>query len=205
MKLKLEVRDGKTFLSISEGLTPEQVPVIKAGLNKLSQSGKKIVVLELTALPQAHLCDEKTRAQLLSLPPWAQEIGLELSINGLEDGTAPSQIEAPAPASTYPDTPLGRLQATEATLTSEFKKLEAQKNDFNRKMEAMASGEKEIKDLQLQNSRIQRLIVFLEGELKRLSKKRKDPISSEALASQLDAVQKTLKSVLEREGVLSAK
>lgn len=75
MKLKLDTADplnpSVTTLIVSESIEPSHVAVLKAGLTKLFQSGKKTILLDFTAVKPTELTTPTVSQDILALRVWA--------------------------------------------------------------------------------------------------------------------------------------
>lgn len=198
MKLKLEVKGSITILGVTEDVAHQHVPVLKAGLGKIFESGKKAVVLDLA---ETQGLSPTTLAEILGIQAIAADAGAQLvlvsPIPGL--GGASSRDEAIQMLTS----PIGRLMAQEAGLNAKLTRLTKRKIELENALNSTAAAEKEIRKLRKDNSDLKTLISGLEQKVQRLFEQRTTPVGDPAaLASRRVTVEKTSTVVLEVAGIL---
>ena len=200
MKLKLEVQEGITILSVTEDVQAQHGPILKAGIAKLFQSGKKSILLDLTAVTQL---DEPAAKDIEAIRATAPELEGQLVVaSPLEGlGQAPNREIAIKQI----NSPLFGLLATEAQLTAKLKRLDKQKNEFNEKLTSMKSADGDILKLRKENSDLKQMIRTLEKQVYKLLTVRIDSTKNDAITDRIAMVEKTVSEILVQDGVLSVK
>ena len=201
MKLKLQVEDDVTVLAVTETVDPAQLPVLKAGLNKLFQSEKRLVILDLMAVPDSNLLHPDVVSAILALPGWAKEQAAHLQVvsSAATVATAPSLADAIRALKN----PLTKLLLLEAKLEKQLKALEKQKNDISQKVETATAGKSDLKMLRHENSAFKNTVAILEDYIQVNLRKRTQPVTSGALKLKQENLRNLLVTVLEQEGVLA--
>ena len=201
MKLKLDVQDGNTILSVSEFIEPQHIAVLRAGLNKLIQTGRNALILDLSALSADAIRGSDTHDQIKSLSTWAEENGAQLVIvSSMEAlGRAGSRAEAVKMLSS----PLARLLALETKLKYELTRLESDKARAEESLSGTSQIEGDLMKLRSENSRLRNTMSNLENLIQAQLKFRSgEPFASEALKSRLESLDNVMTSILMQEGVL---
>ncbi len=201
MKLKLEVQGDVTILSVSEEILPPHPSVLRAGIMKLFTSGKKKLLLDLTAITQV---DEAPLREIVALQNLTVEHDAQMAIASTLPGIghAPSREEALKLMASQ----LFLLLATEKRLQIELQNLEKQRNDINTKLSGLKSGDTDAKSLKAENSAMKMLAKQFEKQIRVLLNARQDPKPVPApIAAKMGAVQNILTGILEQEGVLPVK
>ncbi len=198
MKLKLEAKGGVTILGVTEDVGAQHVPVLKAGLTKLFESGKKAVLLDVAgAVGMA----PSVLAEIIGIQNIAADHGAQLMIVSPTPGigNASSRDEALG----LMTSPIGNLMAEEARLSAKLSRLTKRKTELENALASTAATEKDIKRLRKENSDLKTLVGGLERQLERLLRER-IPKGAElpSLASKRMTIEKTATVVLEVSGVL---
>lgn len=198
MKLKLEAMEGVTILSVSDFIGTQHLPVLKAGLTKLFQSGKKTVLVDLCALGEEAFQPLEVTQDIAALRSWALENGGHLVIASPVPslGDAASREQALQALSS----PLGRLQALEARLQTQLRALEARKDEIEKRVTAMDQAGGDVRALRRENGELKARIADFERQIRSRLETRTHPAESQA--GKFEIASRILVSVLEQEGVL---
>jgi hypothetical protein len=205
MKLRLENQDplnpGLTILVVSEKIESSHLAVLKAGLTKLFQSGKKAVLLDLSSIQPADLTTSTVGQEILALRIWAASFDAQvLVISPLETlGHAKTREEAVKIINSSE----GPLLALEAKLQAELKAAIAKKTALEQKLtQANSAGDPKI--LLRTKSDLTRSVNEAQRITSRFLKNRSsDPYSLPAFQLAREALEEILVTVLKKEGVLS--
>lgn len=201
VKLKLEIAGDVTVLSITEAIEPPHVPVLKAGINKLVQSDKKVLLLDLSGLKDGDIQAMSVFQEIAKLQTWAQEMGAQLVIASTMPGLG--QATSRDEGMRILGSVLSRLLAKEAYLRAQLTRLQRQKADYEEKLNtAASSGALDVKSLRREGSDLKSMIGTLEHQIGLLLKERLEPFASEPMKAKLEALNRILTAVLEQEGVL---
>jgi hypothetical protein len=205
MKLKLENPDplnpGLTTLIVTESIEPAHIAVLKAGLTKLFQSGKKTILLDFSAVQATGLTTPTISQEILALRVWASASDAQVLVV--------SPIETLGHAKTREDaikivnSSEGPLLALEAKLQAEFKAVSAKKAELEGKLaQANAAGDPKV--LLRTKSDLTRAVNEAQRITARFLKNRSsDPFSLPAFQLANEALEEILVTVLKKEGVLS--
>jgi hypothetical protein len=202
VKLKLEAQDYGMILSVTESISAQEIPVLRAGLGKIFQTQKNPVLLDLSQLPDAQLRNPQTLTQLLALKASSaaedHELFVITPVERLGDAGTRDQGIA------LIRTPLARFIALESTLQLEVAELERQKGVLEKKLQAIDSGAGSLRKLRKENSDLRKRLSFVEPQVRSLLTARREPLASDPMTARLKAVERTLGSVLESQGILQA-
>src|SRR6185312_2949960 len=80
MKLKLENQAQATVLVVTETIEPSHLPILKAGLGKLVQAGKKAIVLDFSSVAEKDFKDPGLITQVQELKSWAETLGAKILV-----------------------------------------------------------------------------------------------------------------------------
>ena len=197
MKLRLVAKNGIPILVVTEDLSHQHAEVLKMGIAKLFQSGKRTIILDLTGVTHAEPVDLTDVAAFgLDTPEVRNQLIVASPIEGV--GHAPNLLGALQ----LVGTPIAKLMATEAWLKNRFKTLEKKRVDLKALLEKAGPGSGEIKSLKMANGELKRLVGNLEQQIEQFLKDRKAPIRSDFLRINPASVEDTLKAILEQEGIL---
>ena len=201
MKLKLEQSSDITILTVSDAIEASQIPILKAGLNKLFQSKKCLVILDLLLVKNEFLTIQPMLNELSSLPHWAHEQGAQLAIISTATGvgTASTREEGIKAIKS----PFAGLQMLEAKLQAQLKMLEAQKNDYTQKLNSAGAGD--VRNLGSENSRLKNKVKTLEEVNARFLKKITPPHQNASTKAKWENLQNILSMILVQEGLMTAK
>ncbi|MCM2323674.1 MAG: hypothetical protein NDJ90_10480 [Oligoflexia bacterium] len=198
MKLKLEVQNAIVILAVSESIAAQQIAVLKAGLNKLIQSGKKTILLDLSD-PNLAVAPADVNA-LAELREWAVDNGAQLMIasamTGLGDG--PTREETLKLLTS----PLGRLLLLEGRLRAQLKGLTQRKLELEQKLTSVSAEANSILTLRKENGELKKRIRDLEKQLRFRVEHRTRPFETPGMDAKREAATRVLISVLEQEGIL---
>lgn len=202
MKLKMEVLEQSTVLAVSEGVEMQNIPVLKAGLNKLFAADRKTVLLDLSSLDAGPQMSPEIREALAGLVAWAagSEAQLLIVSTGKDMGAFSTRDEAIKAL----NSPMAKLLALEAGLNARISELTRRKGAMEAQLGAIsgAAGGNDVTELQKQNSDLKHTIKRLEGLLLRRFKVRaSEPVNLEALKSKNSMLTQTLEAVLAKEGI----
>lgn len=199
MKLKLETQDQITVLVVTDTIELAHIPVLKAGITKLFQSGKKTLLLDLTAVPEAQLKVEALRAQLAELRTWALTQDADVVVVSSVAGNAKSRGEGVALLTS----PLAKQQALETKLRVQIQQLETQKTKLTQAL-SLLGADADLKKVRIRNSQLKKDILAMEKVAKKFFTRRntKKARASEPLESGLQNLTTLLDDFLKKEGVL---
>jgi hypothetical protein len=204
MKLKLEQNDSVTLLTVSEEISAENVPVLKAGLTKLFQSGKKSILLDLAALSASDLKSPSVAFDLASLPGWAKEAGFRLVVASKipEVSLTPDRAGALAILTS----PIADLLLEESSLRFALKDLSGKKATLEQKLNSLKTDDAKIKKLKNEKSRQLLLIRTLSRQVRKLLSHRKESLFGKPEASaNRTLLAKTLRPILTEQKLLIEK
>jgi hypothetical protein len=199
VKLKLEMHNQVAVLTVSEGLTPKDGAILRAGLGKLIQSGKKVLLLDLVAVPIKDF-DAGLAADLASLQGWAQDSEAQLLIASpaAKIGNAATRAEALH----ILESPLASLLAVEARLKSRADKLARLKAETEKLLAAGDAQGGDIRTVRQENGRLRKMNHAVEKRLEKLLATRKQDFVNDANRAKADALERTLVFLLKADGVL---
>jgi hypothetical protein len=205
MKLKLDTPDSVnpslTTLIVSENIESSHIAVLKAGLTKLFQSGKKSILLDFTLVKPSELTVTNISQEILALRVWAAGFDAQvLVVSPLETlGHAKNREDAIKIIGSSE----GPLLAHEAKLQAELQTALAKKKLLEQKLtEANANGDP--KALLRTKSDLTRSVNEAQRITSRFLKNRSsDPYSLPAFQLAREALEEILVTVLKKEGVLS--
>lgn len=198
MKLKLETKAEITVLAVTESIGPSDVAVLKAGLGKLFEGGKKVIVLDLTQISEALLTGEKTALDLAELPGWAVDADASLAIASSipKIATAPSLEEALS----LVKSPSIKLLAEEARLRARIQRYTEEKAELEKQFESVkASGD--LKTIQKEQSDLRRTQVLLERWLQSAIKTNPKPYTSDLTSAQNKTLSGLIEDALKQQGI----
>lgn len=204
MKLKLDTPDplnpSLTTLVVSEKIEPSHIAILKAGLTKLFQSGKKCILLDLTSVQPSELTTPSISQEILALRIWAATFDSQvLVVSPLETlGHAKTREDAIKIVNSSE----GPLLALEAKLQAELKTATTRKNELERRLNsANAAGDP--KALLRAKSNLEHSVNEAQRITARFLKNRSsDPYSLPAFQLAQEALDEILVTVLKKEGVL---
>jgi hypothetical protein len=204
MKLKLENQDQATILVVTEAIEASHLPILKAGLGKLFQAGKKAVILDFSAAREADFKEPGLMSQISELRAWAMSLGNQVAVVSAlpKLGHAPTRSEAlkllaPSPATA----PLAPAE-DETSLAAQLKQLELRKAELEKKIGGPAT-EADLKKLQQRNSMLKKNIRQAEKiAAKYLKLRTKEPVAPPPGQASSDTLHKLVESFLTQEGVL---
>ena len=201
VKLKLEMQQNVAILSVLESVVVQDVAVLRAGLNKIFQSGRKSVVVDLTGLSEGSLGDGAA-SELVQLGAWAASLEGQVIIASpiAAVGQAPDREKAVALLGTN----IAKLLANEARLNSQIKTLQARKAQLEKALgAAQGGGTQDAQALKQEAYRLKQLVESLESQIKLLMKDRKDPfLPNDTLAKKRDTLNDTVISILRERGMI---
>lgn len=200
LKLKLENQDGISILIVTEDLKSAHIPVLKAGLSKLFQSGTKSIVLDLTALPSI---DPLTARDLNSVVESSFENDGQLGVVTAASDIAGSNNNRAEAIATL-KSPTAYLKLRETRLSGKKARLEKIKTDLSGKLSS-SQGQGDIQSIRRENSQFRSMIKEIETELVHLVQARNTQKSQSAGSDYTENVHKTIQAVLETQGVLVKK
>jgi hypothetical protein len=204
MKLKLETQDPAqpniTTLVVSETIEPANIAVLKAGLSKLFQSGKKNILLDFTPVLPGQISAPSLHKEISDLRGWAVSSDAQLLVvSPIETvGHAKPREEALKLMSSSE----GPLLDLEAKLQSDLKAAEQKKTELEQKLtQANAAGDPKL--LMKENSDLKRSIAEAERlTYKFLKLRTQDPYALPSFQLAREALEEILTTVLKKEGVL---
>jgi hypothetical protein len=198
MKLKLEIEQGIAILSVTESVGPQDVLVLKAGLTKLIQSGKKSILIDLTRALKPG--PESVIQELASLPAWAQATDAQVIFASSLSQLGPSTTRDQALHSF--NSSGAKLLSVEAKLVSQLTALQQKKTVAEQKLSGRAAEEGDLKTMRRENAELKKLVRTLEKQIRDLLKSRREPFLSPITQPQIDAAQRTIINVLKQEGTI---
>ena len=199
MKLKLEVEQGIAILSITETVASQDILVMRAGLSKLFQSGKKSVLLDLTQMSRSS-ATEAILHELMTVPGWANGSDAQVIIASSVAGFG--QAQSRQQGVQLFNSSGAKLLASEAKLASQLRALQDQKSAAEQNLGSRGSLDADVRSLKRENAELKQLIKNLEKQIKQLLKSRTEPFESAITRPQTDAIHKTIANVLKQEGLI---
>jgi hypothetical protein len=200
MKLKLESQENVTILVVTESIEPTHVPVLKAGLTKLFQSGKKTILLDFTLVAESDFKDPTLFQQISDLRGWAAQSEAQVAVVSpiQKLGHAIARPEAMKIVTSQ----IAQLQSLEAKLQADLKSLEQKKADLEKKLGA-AGQDADLKKAQLQNSLLKKNIATAEKIARKFMKLRsKEQPKLPAQQATQESLIKLTDQFLKQEGIL---
>jgi hypothetical protein len=173
---------------------------LKAGLQKVLATVKKQILLDLTAITEAQIASSETRSDLISLPVLAfdqQAVLLVASPIPLLGNVASVEIGLADIKS-----PMGKLLSFEAKLRLEASKLQDKKIAIEKSFNEANGGAANIKAAKSENSKLKHRLRGLEHLARKLLKSYREPFTSTLYTSRGEILDQSLKTVLEKEGLL---
>ncbi len=155
MKLKLIEREGVKHLVVTESLSASDLPVLRAGMRKLLQTGGTGVILDLTPILAAPAAQG---AILQALREEAREFSTPLLIVARTGGDATRVEEAVARL----QSPDGLRLLRESQLRAEIESAQATRSALEEKLRSHAEKWTQIMTLRGRVSRLKREVNFLE-------------------------------------------
>lgn len=201
MNVKIENQDNFTVLVATGPLAANELPILKAGLTKLFQSGHKVVVLDLVAVPAATLGTPEALAAVASLRTLAGEKGAQLLIASPVTGIGDAAQRDDAIARI--NSPLGRLLALEKRLVVQIKKVEQHKVLLEQKIAHVEKTTGNIMQLRRENVELKRRLSELEELVRARLLTRLPPFTSELNQHQFDTAARILTSAMEKQGAIA--
>jgi hypothetical protein len=213
MKLKLEAVQDQlqtpvTVLVISEKIEAHDLAVLKAGLNKIFNSGKKRVLLDLDSAELQGTTELPIIEGLLDLRNWAATAGAQLLIVSANEALGHSSTR---------DEALHKFQTgeaefliAEAKLQTEIKTLQQKKDQLIARLnpgggsQAEGAENGDPKQLLRRNSELKRSLSEIERLSHRFIKARgKDPFALASTELARETLEQVLNQVLTSEGILA--
>ena len=196
MKLKLTTQGTHTILSVTENVTQQQIPVLKAGISKIFQAGKKTVLLDLTQT----LADPAIIREMSELQLWAMELGAQLvAVTALRDvGQAGSVAEGIQLLGSQ----MALLLANETKLKTQLSALEKQLVELDKKLNSVASNENALAKLKKENADLRNHVTELEKEVARRLRNRVDIFESELIKNKMERLSGSVELILGQHQVL---
>lgn len=223
MKLKLENQDTATILQVTDTIEASHLPILKAGLTKLFQAGKKAIVLDFTAVTEKDFKDPALIQQIADLRTWASTLGSQVAVVSTiaKLSHAPSRADAlkllatppsaaqpaaaapaAAPAAPAAPTSFANPAEEEASLAAQLKQLEVKKSELEKKLGGDAAAA-DLKKMQQLNSKLKKEIAQAEKIARRYLKLRtKEPVPAGPEKAAQDNLNKLVDSFLTQEGLL---
>lgn len=206
MKVKLDAIGAIKVLSILEDLPLAQIPIIRAGIQKILQSGADKLILDLSAIASAPDDAWKNVRLLQALAPPGKIIivakkaevadfsDLDSALGHARGAGAPPP-EAPA-AATAPAASGGAPQSEEAQLTAQKNSLTSRKKVLEAQITA-ANAKGDIKAMRQENTNLKKSIRYLESLIKSLMQERKaEPFVAEAIGQKMTNLESVVTPVL---------
>jgi len=186
------------ILSISEDLTEEHAPVLRAGIQKIYGAGKNIIVLDLTNAKQ-----ELTATLKKIVASISANIDVEIDLTIIHPDTSVGTAQSRESAVQKLSNPIERILALEARQKAKISRLEKRKAALSEKLSAQGD-DKDIKTTLKENAELKQKLGIMEKHLEVLLERRKKPKKpDEILKEYEDDLNKILMLVLQQEGVLS--
>jgi predicted nuclease with TOPRIM domain len=197
VKLKLENQLGVTILSVTEDISPSDCAILRAGVTKLFQLGKKNIFLDLLGSNRSTPDSLKEIASLQSL---AAEAGATLLMISQHSSFshATSREEAFRKIRSSKDALLGM----QADLAARTQSLEKRKAELTQQLASSTGDEQLLKSLKKENTELRKHIKELESQVQSLLKIRRAPLVNEITDERIKEVANTLTAILEQEGVI---
>ncbi|OFZ83028.1 MAG: hypothetical protein A2583_13285 [Bdellovibrionales bacterium RIFOXYD1_FULL_53_11] len=189
--------EGITVLAVTEEIKNQHGPILKAGISKLFQSGKKTLLLDLTSVTQV---DEGIAKEVQEIIHMAPEMDAQIIVVSPIDGIG--QAPSRDIAIKQMQSALFGLLATEAKLQAKLRLLEQKKNQFIEKLNGMKTGEVDVLSLRKENGELKKRAQELEKGISKFLSKREDVKYNQMLTDRFNMVTKTLNQILTQDGVV---
>ena len=200
MKLKLENQDTIAVISVSEEVLSPHIAILKAGISKLIQTGKKNILLDLTS---ANHNNPEITKDILSLEQFTSQLNGKLVIVSSIAAVGHAQNRKNGLLLFPKD--LSLILATEVSFNVQFERLEKQKQEIEKKLPVLKVGALEPKNLRKENSTLKKNIQDLETIIQKFMKQRIEVKPSPPITSRSETINKTVIAVLEQEGIIPVK
>jgi len=191
VKLRIEAKEGFKVLHVTESISAKEAAILKAGLIKLFQAKEKNILLNLTNIGNTN---SAILREIASLKTTAAQMDALMMIaspfEGIGDGATFEETSKKLTS------PLAGLLSMEA----HFQKLQQQKEQLEKKLAAL--GDVDVKALRKENSDLKLLVKRLENLIRQLSKNRVESMDLELNKAKSAALDRTLMSIIEQEGLL---
>jgi anti-anti-sigma regulatory factor len=184
-------------LMVTETLSIGNDAILKAGINKIMQGGKKTIVLDLA---QAILTDPPTIEGILTFEKQVKAQGGRLLI--VSPDPRLGHVQNLKSAIDLLNSDLSALRATEASLNTRLEKLDIQKKELEQKVQGLKSSVLNTKKLRQEHSQLNQRFTALEVLVKRLLEKRLEATLMPSLVTKAESIHKALIIALEQEGLL---
>ena len=195
VKLRIEAKEGFKVLHVTESISAKEAAILKAGLIKLFQAKEKNILLNLTNIGNTN---SAILREIASLKTTAAQMDALMMIaspfEGIGDGATFEETSKKLTS------PLAGLLSMEAKLQAHFQKLQQQKEQLEKKLAAL--GDVDVKALRKENSDLKLLVKRLENLIRQLSKNRVESMDLELNKAKSAALDRTLMSIIEQEGLL---
>jgi hypothetical protein len=201
MKLKMESQENVTVLVVTEAIEPSHLPILKAGLTKLIQSGKKAILLDFTSVGEKDFKEPSLLQQISELRGWAAAMDAQVAVISANPklGHAAQRVEGVQLVTSQ----IAQLLALEARLQAQLRTLEQRKADLEKKLGAAGAAD-DLKKVQQQNSLLKKNITAAEKISRRYLKLRSKEQQAKLPAQQAtqENLIKLMEQFLKQEGVL---
>lgn len=192
------------ILTVTEAVSSQDVPLLKAGLNKIFKSGRKRILLDLLGVETGEVGANSDRfwQAIAQIPTFAEkEFRAQLSIVLLKPWEG--QFKAREEALKKLQSPLADLLEREARLHDEVDELKREEYKLNAEI-AKSAGSESVKSAQKLNSVLRESVKSIEEELNLILNTRSSPFKTEGLAKKNENLVNVLAALLAREGVLQS-
>lgn len=203
VKLKLETDQNITILNVLEDVAVPHAAILRAGLAKLIDSGKKTILVDLT---NATFTESAAIFEITGVTSIASERGAQIVLVSPIDGVGHATTREAGIA--ILGTNVAGLMASEARLQNDLERLKKKKGELEEQFNGMGgassggNNENDPKELRKDNADLRNLIAGLEKQIEYYLKGRTNSFESDGAKSRNVILGQTLTGIFEFEGVL---
>lgn len=197
MKLKLEAQNDVTILIATENLAAQHIPVLKAGISKLLQSGKVAIVVDISGTDPI---DPALVPELNSFFEWGKGLCRYFQIvsnipelSGIKDRAQAVKTIQASPEFT---------KAMDENQKNRFKTLEAEKAKLEQTLNKMGAAN-DTSLLQKENSRLKKRVKHLEIQIAHYLKHRTPPFDANALKQSAESTFFVVETLLDQQTIMN--
>ena len=204
LKLRLESNSTNkdlTILAITGPITAENIPVLKAGLTKMAQSGKKQIILDMSEIKEKDCENAQVMSEIDQLSKWAKEENFDLLVATLISsvGDVPTRKQAVEVFSSE----LCPLLLQETLIKSELRRIKTEKLGYEERLQRLRSEEVKSKQFRKDTSDLSKYVKDLEDQIESLLEKRGTNESS-TWRLRRDEIEKVAVPILLQKGLIKA-
>jgi hypothetical protein len=197
LKLKLEAQNDVTILIATETVAAQHIPVLKAGISKLLQSGKVAIVVDLSG---ADPIEPLLVPELNTFLQWGKGLCRYFQIvsNIPELSSIQDRTQAVKMIQTSPEF----TKALDETLKNRFKILETEKTKLEQSLKKLGAAN-DTGLLQKENSRLKKRVKHLEIQIAHYLKVRTPPHDTKALKQTAESTFFVVETLLDQQTIMN--